>query len=136
MEMGDRVRTKRAAKGFSQKILATKAGISRGRVSQLENKHSSRMMMDNFLKLCDAVDTNPIWILYGKGPEDPIDRLPEGVLEFCAIYAALPNRLRLEVRDYALYRAERHADEQRPDGSLSARIVDLSRTRSSEQEPA
>ena len=72
MSFGERVRTAREARGWSQKELGRRVGISQQAVAKLERKGqgSSRV-----LGLAAALQVSPEWLQFGTGDRDPTSAL-------------------------------------------------------------
>lgn len=66
---GERIKAEREALGWSQERLASKAGVSRGTISALENGNSRGTTY--LLPIAKALNVNPQWIETGKGEKRP-----------------------------------------------------------------
>ena len=67
MNIGDRIRTEREARGWSQKELARRAGVTQGLISQIETGKNKDTK--NLAPLALALDVNADWLATGKGPK-------------------------------------------------------------------
>jgi transcriptional regulator with XRE-family HTH domain len=56
IELGERVKTARKSKGWSQTKLAQTAGISRARLEALENARLAEMGIKHLLRILNALD--------------------------------------------------------------------------------
>jgi phage repressor protein C with HTH and peptisase S24 domain len=78
--IGDRVRTTREERGWSQAELARRAGtgVSQRTISNLETNRnqSSRQLVS----IARALGVNPIWLESGRGPKSPETQEPSGRL--------------------------------------------------------
>ena len=69
--MGDRIRTLRDAKGWTQPFLADLVGVTKSAVSQWEDGNTKNIKNDTFLRLCDALGTDPRYLIWGPERADP-----------------------------------------------------------------
>jgi transcriptional regulator with XRE-family HTH domain len=67
--MGDRIRLLRQAKGWSQGQLAGAVGVTPGAISQWEIGLTKNVKLETFLRLCEALGTNPHYLIFG--PSQP-----------------------------------------------------------------
>ena len=70
--MGDRIRSLRVARGLNQTQLADLCGVTKSAVSQWENGLTANVKLAAFMKLVDALHTDPAYLIWGK------DRGPGG----------------------------------------------------------
>jgi len=70
--MGDRIRTLRHAKGWTQQQLGDRVGVSKVAVYQWEVGTTSDIKLKTFLKLVEELGTNPQYLLFG--PDAPHSR--------------------------------------------------------------
>jgi transcriptional regulator with XRE-family HTH domain len=70
-QMGERIRQLRVARGMTQAQLAEKCGVTKSAVSQWESGSTNNIKIDPFLKLVEALGTDPHYLAYGA------DRAPE-----------------------------------------------------------
>lgn len=70
--MGDRIKRLREAQNLTQTELGELCGVSKSAVSQWEDGSTSNIKIIPFLKLCDALKTDPHYLAYGpdRAPED------------------------------------------------------------------
>lgn len=79
MSIGKRLKEARSEAGLSQKVLATKAGVSQSAISQLETGESGSAT--NIGSLAAALGVNALWLETGKGPKragDPDSNVEAG----------------------------------------------------------
>lgn len=67
MEIGARLRTARAAKGYTQDQLSDLAGVSAKMISAAENGHKA-MRPENIVKLCACLSISTDYLLCGESP--------------------------------------------------------------------
>ena len=70
MMIGDRLKERRNQKGLTQMQLAKLIGGSQSLIAQLETGNSKSANAENLLKIAAALETNPNWLLTGKGDPD------------------------------------------------------------------
>lgn len=58
-QMGDRIRQLRVARGMTQPQLASICGVTKSAVSQWENGHTANIRLQAFLRLVEALQTDP-----------------------------------------------------------------------------
>jgi len=63
--MAERIKTLREAQGMTQTELAKLVGVSRGGVAQWELGLVQNIRLQAFLKLCDALRTDPQYLIFG-----------------------------------------------------------------------
>lgn len=63
--MGDRIRQLRVARGMTQTELATMCGVTKSAVSQWENGHTANIRLQAFLRLVEALQTDPQYLIWG-----------------------------------------------------------------------
>lgn len=73
MELADRLRAARTAKGLSQTDLAEKSDVSLRNISLIEHRHRLDLKFSTAEKLATALQCSAEWLIYGKGIA------PEGV---------------------------------------------------------
>lgn len=57
--MNERLRARRKELRYSMEELAKKAGVSRQRISNLENDEHASVTSKTILKICEALETTP-----------------------------------------------------------------------------
>lgn len=87
-EIGKRIRKYREERGFSQKVLAEKIGVSNGRVSNWE-QGLNRPDADILAKLCQALEVSPSSLL---GVTLSTDELSERERDVIKAYRSKPER--------------------------------------------
>lgn len=83
MKIGDRIRWLIEARGYSQVEVAAKCGVTQAAISNLVTDASRKPNAFTLLRLADALDADPGWILYGEGHYDrrpPPERRDEAAL--------------------------------------------------------
>ena len=63
--MANRIRHLRTIRGYSQAELGEKIGVPKQTVSSWENGTRMNMRLPTFLLLCEALATNPDYLVYG-----------------------------------------------------------------------
>ena len=56
IELGERIKATRRAKGWSQKDLAEKSGVSRARIEALENARIAEIGFKNLMRVMNSLD--------------------------------------------------------------------------------
>ena len=74
--IGNRLRQRREAKNMTQQQLAAKVGMRQSAISAIEREIATSAGASNLLKICAVLDTNPQWMLTGKGDPDLDSFLP------------------------------------------------------------
>ena len=74
--IGNRLRQRREAKDMTQQQLAAKVGMRQSAISAIEREIATSAGASNLLKICAVLDTNPQWMLTGKGDPDLDSFLP------------------------------------------------------------
>jgi transcriptional regulator with XRE-family HTH domain len=70
MNWGRAIKTCRVARGFDQKELAERIGVTASHVCQVETE-TRKVSADLFLKTCEALDISPVLLaLLAEAPED------------------------------------------------------------------
>jgi transcriptional regulator with XRE-family HTH domain len=64
--MADRIKSLREARGITQTELAGVVGVTRAAVSQWESGLVANIKLQTFLKLCDALHTDPQYLIHGS----------------------------------------------------------------------
>lgn len=75
--LAHRLREARLEVGMTQEELSAAIGASRSLVCLFERQHRKSMSADTLLRLADALDVRPQWLLYGHEPKRHQGR-PEG----------------------------------------------------------
>ena len=65
--IGERLKIRRRLKGMTQQQLARAVGIDQSAISQIERGDSKGATAENLLKISAILETNPQWLLTGKG---------------------------------------------------------------------
>lgn len=69
--MGERIRTLRQARGWSQGQLADRVGVTTGAVSHWENGATKNIKLQTFLSLCSELATTPHYLIWGPAKPSP-----------------------------------------------------------------
>jgi transcriptional regulator with XRE-family HTH domain len=69
--MGERIRQLRIARGMTQPELGELCGVSKSAVSQWEDGSTEDIKLKPFLRLCEALQTDPHYLVFGPEREDP-----------------------------------------------------------------
>lgn len=67
MNMGNRLKTARKFRGFSQEELANKLGVSRGVITNIEGNKVSDPQELVISAICQTLNINKAWLLSGVG---------------------------------------------------------------------
>lgn len=63
--MGDRIRILREARKLTQPQLAEMCGVTKGAVSQWESGSTANVKLITFMRLCEALVTDPQYLIWG-----------------------------------------------------------------------
>jgi transcriptional regulator with XRE-family HTH domain len=69
--MGTRIRQLRVARGLTQPELGELCGVSKSAVSQWEDGSTEDIKLKPFLRLCEALQTDAHYLVFGPQREDP-----------------------------------------------------------------
>lgn len=97
MPINDRILQRLEALSISARAASMKAGLNPHFLQKHLADRRKSLSVENLLKLADALQTSPEWLLLGHGPGD----LPPGASELLTIYAGLKGGDRKSVLDYA-----------------------------------
>lgn len=99
MSIGERIKVLRQAKNLTQEELATRAGLTKGFISQVERNLTS-LSVESLIGILDALDEKPSSFFNGAFEEkivfklkDRVDLEMEGVKGFQILVPAAQNRL-------------------------------------------
>ena len=67
IELGERVKATRRAKGWSQTVLAQAAGVSRARLEALENARLAEIGVKHLLRILNALDLDLRLTQFNRG---------------------------------------------------------------------
>ncbi|HVN95708.1 MAG TPA: cupin domain-containing protein [Syntrophorhabdaceae bacterium] len=97
--IGDRIKTLRQAKSLTQEELGTRAGLTKGFISQVERNHTS-LSVESLIGILDALDEKPSAFFNGAydekivfEPKDRVDLDINGVKMFQILVPAAQNRM-------------------------------------------
>lgn len=97
--IGDRIKMLRQAKDLTQEELATRAGLTKGFISQIERNHTS-LSVESLIGILDALDEKPSAFFDGAfdekivfKPKDRVEMELEGVKNFQILVPAAQNRM-------------------------------------------
>jgi transcriptional regulator with XRE-family HTH domain len=65
--IGDRLKQIRKARGMSKEALAKAIGVDQSAISKIERGDSKGASAENLLKIAAVLQTNPQWLINGKG---------------------------------------------------------------------
>ena len=68
--IGERLKFIRKLKGMTQTQLAKAIGVDQSAISQIERGDSKGANAENLLKIAAVLQTNPQWLLTGRGDKD------------------------------------------------------------------
>lgn len=69
--MGQRIRALREAKGWNQEKLADVTGVTVSAVSQWERDETKNVKLEPFLRLAEALGTDPHYLVFGAARTAP-----------------------------------------------------------------
>ncbi len=97
--IGERIKMLRQAKNLTQEELATRAGLTKGFISQVERNHTS-LSVESLIGILDALDEKPSAFFDGAfdekivfKPKDRVELEMEGVKIFQVLVPAAQNRM-------------------------------------------
>ena len=64
-QMGDRIKQLRVARGMTQEQLGAVCGVTKSAVCQWEIGSTANIKLQAFLKLCEALQTDPQYLIWG-----------------------------------------------------------------------
>lgn len=70
LPIGERLRQIRKAKGMTQAQLAKEIGVAQSTIAEIERGMSRSANAQNLLRIAAVLETNPEWLLTGKGSPD------------------------------------------------------------------
>jgi len=121
MSIGERIKVLRQAKSLTQEELATRAGLTKGFISQIERNITS-LSVESLIGILDALDEKPSAFFNGVfdekivfKPKDRVDLEIDGVKSFQILVPAAQNRL-LDPALVELGANERTPEEQPHEG--------------------
>lgn len=71
--VSERLKYALLVRDISQAELARKVGVTRGAISNLINKVSQGLSAENALKIAEALEVDPYWLVFGRG-EGPVTK--------------------------------------------------------------
>lgn len=71
MNIGDRIKSSREAKGLSQRELGKRVGVQSQSVSQWESGTTKALRPENLLAVADELGVSIRWLISGRGARDP-----------------------------------------------------------------
>lgn len=86
--LGARVKAMREYRGFSQKKLGEKIGVSQSAIAQVESGETKMIKGNTLLRMAAALEANPRWIMSGKGEPLGMDETVDGN-ELLALYESM-----------------------------------------------
>ncbi|MCA8902081.1 MAG: hypothetical protein KDA53_12610 [Hyphomonas sp.] len=105
MHWKDRLRQRLADIGKNHTTASEEAGREAQFLKGVFRNRDQSVTLDSFLRLADAAETTPEWLLTGRGPQD----MPPGAAELLEIYISLPESERQLLVDLARWRLERNS---------------------------
>ena len=78
--VGHRIRLKRKALKLTQSNLSSAIGVTKASVSQWEKGITRNLKAAHLIRLCDVLDVDPKWILYGEKNDTPSPKSNNGDL--------------------------------------------------------
>lgn len=70
MDLAARIKQLRQAHGMTQDQLAKRCGVTKSAVSQWETGSTSNIKLQVFLRLCEALHTDPHYLIFGPSRGD------------------------------------------------------------------
>lgn len=89
MDLSQRIKALRVARGMTQKALAKASGISQPSLSAIESGDTTILKAETVLGLCKALNSNPDYIIHGVGPMGPLVAVDIDVQEIQTIAGKL-----------------------------------------------
>lgn len=113
--LASRVNMRRLALGLTMQQLAEATGLSKGRISQIENNNdpAATMYGDNLARMASALRVHERWLRDGAGPMDRGDSVSMDAMRLAELYDTLPEEVQRRLLSYALHLVA----EQYPDGA-------------------
>ena len=75
MDLAERIKQLRQAHGMTQEQLAKRCGVTKSAVSQWETGSTANIKPQVFLRLCEALHTDPHYLIFGPARGDsPTER--------------------------------------------------------------
>lgn len=95
--------------------LANATGLSKGRISQIENNNdpAATMYGDNLARMATALRVHERWLRDGAGPMDRGDSVSMDAMRLAELYDTLPEETQRRLLSYALHLVA----EQYPEGA-------------------
>lgn len=119
--IGERIKMLRQAKNLTQEELATRAGLTKGFISQVERNHTS-LSVESLIGILDALDEKPSAFFNGAfeekivfKPKDQVELEMAGVKSFRILVPAAQNRM-MDPALLELGAGERTPDEEPHEG--------------------
>lgn len=72
--MGERIKRLREASNLTQPELGEAVGVSRSAVAQWEDGSTENIKLQIFLRLCEVLNTDPHYLVWGPERVDPLSR--------------------------------------------------------------
>jgi transcriptional regulator with XRE-family HTH domain len=126
--IGERIKMLRQAKSLTQEELASRAGLTKGFISQIERNLTS-LSVESLIGILDALDEKPSRFFDGAFDEKVVFKLKdrvelerEGVKKFQILVAAAQNRL-MDPALLELDEEERTAEEEPHEGEEFGFVV-------------
>lgn len=69
--MGARIKRLRESRGLTQPALGDLCGVTKSAVSQWEDESTANIKLESFLRLCEALGTDPRYLVWGPERKDP-----------------------------------------------------------------
>ncbi len=96
--LGQRMRSKRLEKGWTQEQLAVRAGTNQAVIQKIENGKSLRPRKID--EIASVLDVNPAWLMFG---DESATTLPNEAMDLAEAWQRLPephrSRIRQEILD-------------------------------------
>lgn len=107
MSVGKRIAEARRAVGLSQEALASKAGLTKSAVSQIESGATKSPTPQNLFRIAEALGASAELLVFGKGAppklgvrEPAPSYLPEDELELLETFRRLPEQLKRDAQGH------------------------------------
>lgn len=96
LNLHDRIQERLSALGLSPRAASLKAGLNTHYLQGILSDPARSMTTDNLIRLADALETSPEWLLTGRGPES----FAPGAIELLDKYLQLDEADRRSLLDY------------------------------------
>ena len=108
MTLTNRIQSRLDALSLKPRAASVRAGLNTHYLQKVLSGETKSISVDALLKLAEALETSPEWLLLGRGP----DEMPPGATELLNLYAQLPDLDRKSALDYVRWLLTKGPDEE------------------------